>query len=356
MAEITDVDIVAGVPTTGTGTVPTLSKTNTVIGSVIETAPASDTASSGLNGRLQRIAQRVTSLITLHGAATDAKSTATDATSVTFMQVFKQISASVQSLVTAIGSTAWDLGIGTSGTRTQRMSIDTAQLAPNRTTAGAMTDGYQLVDTPTDGTNATRLGGLTETAPASDTASSGLNGRLQRIAQNVTTLIAATLKAAGPIAHDAADSTAPVKGGHKATTSLAGRTLVADADVTDSFAGIDGAQIVRPHCNLEDIVSGVAAITDGSSTSVIASAGAGVKNYITSAIFSNSSATAVTVDLRDGAAGSVKATFPVPANVSGAICNLPVPLPFSAATAVCADPSAAATTVTVTLIGFKSKV
>jgi len=35
------------------------------IGAVTETAPASDTASSGINGRLQRIAQRITSLIAL---------------------------------------------------------------------------------------------------------------------------------------------------------------------------------------------------------------------------------------------------------------------------------------------------
>jgi hypothetical protein len=34
------------------------------------------------------------------------------------------------------------------------------------------------------------VGGLTETAPATDTASSGLNGRLQRIAQRVTSMIA----------------------------------------------------------------------------------------------------------------------------------------------------------------------
>ena len=34
------------------------------------------------------------------------------------------------------------------------------------------------------------IGGLTETAPATDTASSGLNGRLQRIAQRLTSLIA----------------------------------------------------------------------------------------------------------------------------------------------------------------------
>lgn len=37
----------------------------TRLGDVIETAPATDTASSGLNGRLQRIAQRLTSLIAL---------------------------------------------------------------------------------------------------------------------------------------------------------------------------------------------------------------------------------------------------------------------------------------------------
>ena len=36
-----------------------------LLGAVTETAPASDTASSGLNGRLQRIAQRLTSLIAL---------------------------------------------------------------------------------------------------------------------------------------------------------------------------------------------------------------------------------------------------------------------------------------------------
>jgi hypothetical protein len=158
------------------------------------------------------------------------------------------------------------------------------------------------------------------------------------------------------VAHDAADSGEPLKVGHKAIAGMSGLTLVAAADRTDSYAGLDGAQYVRPHCGLEDIVSGVAAITDGSSTSVIASAGAGVKNYITSVIIANNSATAVTVDLRDGAAGSVKATLPVPANTSGVVCNFPIPLPFSAATAVCADPSAAATTITVTLLGFKSKV
>ena len=51
-------------------------------------------------------------------------------------------------------------------------------------------------------TQITDLGGVTETAPATDTASSGLNGRLQRIAQRLTSLIAllpAALTSAGSL-------------------------------------------------------------------------------------------------------------------------------------------------------------
>lgn len=86
---------------------------NTRVGDLTETAPASDTASSGLNGRLQRIAQRITSLIGI--AATEATS-----------------------------------------------------LARN-----------------------VLIGAVDETAPGTDTASSGLNGRLQRIAQRLTSIFTA---------------------------------------------------------------------------------------------------------------------------------------------------------------------
>ncbi len=41
----------------------TFTISNELLGAVDETAPATDTASSGLNGRLQRIAQRLTSLL-----------------------------------------------------------------------------------------------------------------------------------------------------------------------------------------------------------------------------------------------------------------------------------------------------
>lgn len=100
-----------------------LSSLETRAGSVTETAPATDTASSGLNGRLQRIAQRLTSLIAL--------------------------------LPSAIGQT---------------------------TKAGSLSVSVASDDD--------MVGSKTETAPASDTASSGLNGRLQRVAQRITSLIA----------------------------------------------------------------------------------------------------------------------------------------------------------------------
>lgn len=100
------------------------------IGSLTEAAPATDTASSGLNGRLQRVAQNITALISamatnhadetqLHtdlsvavvnainapttiGSKTDAKNPATDATSISAMSVWKQISASIQSMAAAV--------------------------------------------------------------------------------------------------------------------------------------------------------------------------------------------------------------------------------------------------------------
>jgi hypothetical protein len=158
----------------------------------------------------------------------------------------------------------------------------------------------------------------------------------------------------GTVAHDAVDQGNPVKIGAKAHNTLSTATLVAHGDRTDVFAGLDGVLIVRPHANLEDRISGVAAITDGSSTSVISAQSSGIRSCITTVIISNSSATNVTVDIRDGTGGSVLATFPAAANMGGAVANLPVPLCGSDATALAADPSASASTVAVTLVGFKT--
>jgi hypothetical protein len=60
---------------------------------------------------------------------------------------------------------------------------DTGALAATISTSGLATEAKQ-------DTQITDLGGVTEAAPATDTASSGLNGRMQRIAQRLTSLIA----------------------------------------------------------------------------------------------------------------------------------------------------------------------
>jgi hypothetical protein len=118
--EATPISDTNKLPVTTTGS----SADNALIGAVNETAPATDTASSGLNGRLQRIAQRITSFIALVPASLGSKAAAS---------------------------------------------------------SFAVTQSTE---------DAAQLGSLTETAPATDTASSGLNGRLQRIAQRITSLIA----------------------------------------------------------------------------------------------------------------------------------------------------------------------
>lgn len=107
--------------TTGSG-----GTTDTLIGAVNETAPATDTASSGLNGRLQRIAQRVTSLIALIPAALGQG---------TMAQSLRVVLASDQSAVAVTPSAA----VASTGTITSvnDTNADTTLLAANANRKGA---------------------------------------------------------------------------------------------------------------------------------------------------------------------------------------------------------------------------
>lgn len=64
-ANVHDAKLDGTIDTTGSVTIAELTETNSRIGAVTEAAPGTDTASSGLNGRLQRVSQRLTSLIAL---------------------------------------------------------------------------------------------------------------------------------------------------------------------------------------------------------------------------------------------------------------------------------------------------
>lgn len=159
--------------------------------------------------------------------------------------------------------------------------------------------------------------------------------------------------AMGNVAHDSVDADNPVKMGAKAIAGISTGTAVAAADRTDLYAGLDGVQITRPYCGLEDIVSARISDTAGASVAIIAAQGTGVKVYLTTVALYNSSATNVYADILDGA--TIKLTLPLPA-YGGAVINLPIPLAGTANTAWNLDVSAATTTVYATAIGFKSKV
>lgn len=230
-----------------------------------------------------------------------------------------------------------------------------------------------IITSMVPGTSATSLGKAEDAAHASgDTgvmalavrsntaaSTSGADGDYQPLITNTTGHLwvdasGQTLTVTGTVAHDAADSGSPMKVGGRATTALSALTLVADADRTNFAAGIDQVQITRPHTNLEDVVTGNATNTDGTSTQCIAAQAAGIKTYLTTIILANSHATTnCTVDIKDGT--TVKLSIPVPAN-GGAVVNLPVPLPGTAATAWNFDPSAAVMTISCSMVGFKSKV
>lgn len=206
------------------------------------------------------------------GLKADAKSTATDTTSVTAMSVLKQISASIQAAASSLAGTLTvashavtnagtfavqatlaagatniakaedvasadaDVGVPAMGVRkatpanssgtdgdyemlqmsagrlwtnslvgdgTNAVAVKAASTAPTATDPAFVVaispNSVNPNGTTTDSASApvafstegkAQLGSLTETAPASDTASSGLNGRLQRIAQRITSLIA----------------------------------------------------------------------------------------------------------------------------------------------------------------------
>jgi hypothetical protein len=188
-------------------------------GAINETAPATDTASSGLNGRLQRIAQRLTSLIA---------------------QVPAALTGSGNLKAAIVESTATVTTTGAGGT----FPVTNANLDAALSTLVPTTD----FDSKT--------GSLTEAAPASDTASSGLNGRLQRVAQRLTSLIAllpsALISNRLDVNLGAAPATVTAQGGAAVGAAAAGNPNL--------LGVVDGSGNMQ---NLKQVAASAATVTNG---------------------------------------------------------------------------------------------
>lgn len=138
----------------------------------------------------------------------------------------------------------------------------------------------------------------------------------------------------GTVAHDSAAAQNPVlNGGYAANTEP---TAVANADAVRMICDLVGKQIVLPYANPENFVSGATSdITNTTATSVIAAAGAGVRNYITQILVTNSHATVGTfVNITDGSGGTILYTGYAAAAGGGFAVTLPVPIKTTANTAL----------------------
>ena len=163
------------------------------------------------------------------------------------------------------------------------------------------------------------------------------------------------LPAGGNVAHDGVDAGNPLKVGGKATN--AEPAAVASGDRANFITDLVGKLITLPYSNPENFVSGAitSAMTGTTSTSLVAAPAAGLRNYITTIIVSNSHATVGTdVIIQDGSGGTTLLTIPAAAVYGGAVITLPTPLrqPTTATALYCANVTSGANT-KVSAVGYK---
>jgi hypothetical protein len=106
--------------------------------------------------------------------------------------------------------------------------------------AGNVDTGTQRITLAADDPAVARLGATNETMPLTDTAAAAINGRLQRIATNVSDLN----DLIGEVAHDEVDSGNPSKIGGYASAAVP--TAVAAADRVNGWFTLNGALAASP--------------------------------------------------------------------------------------------------------------
>ncbi len=268
------------------------------------------------------------------GANNDVTVTGSVAVTGTFYQATQPVSAASLPLPT---------GAATSALQTQP-GVDIGDVTVNNA-SGASAVNIQ------DGGNSITVDGTfwQATQPVSGTVTANAGTGTMAVSMATNTPL-------GTVAHDSADSGAPIKTGGRAVSAEI--TPVTTGDRTDSIHDLAGKQVVMPYANNENFVSGAitTAMTATTSTSLVAAPAAGLRNYITTIIVSNSHATVGTdVIIQDGSGGTTLMTIPAAAVYGGAVINLPVPLrqPTTATAIFCANVTTGAST-KVSAVGYKS--
>lgn len=144
-----------------------------------------------------------------------------------------------------------------------RTALNTIGSTPVHQEVVTLGDADGTLATPSAFARDVSLGSLTETAPATDTASAGINGRLQRAAQRLTSLIGKIPDQEGTWGYNAGTSGTLTLTGSKRVLSITaialgsagsftingGDTISLPYDSTDKAAS---ALTIKPMANLVD--------------------------------------------------------------------------------------------------------
>lgn len=166
--------------------------------------------------------------------------------------------------------------------------------------------------------------------------------------------LAGTLAVGGATATNVAITDNPLNNGAQAVSSE--NAAVTTARKVQLVADLVGKLIVLPYANPENFVSGVtAAMTGTTTTSLIAAPAAGLRNYVTHIIATNSHATVGTfIIIQDGSGGTTIYEGYAAAVGGGFSITFPTPLrqPTTATAIFCANVTTGANTI-VSASGYK---
>lgn len=254
-----------------------------VVGAVTETAPATDTASSGLNGRLQRIAQRLTSLIALlptglgagGGLKVDGSGTALPVSSTTLATSAKQ-----DTLAGLVGEVQ--------ASPTSNTLLDRLKALNTALTGGSSAPVYVRqadLDPTVDGVyvgTASGAGAVIGTATSGAAVTTDANGTLQQYLRGLVTILGAVT--ASPVSNSIGDRLKTI------ATSLAGILSVVGKQTTVTVTPTISA---TPDYSADDNLGGLMTLTDA----MRVSGGSGILQSIEISDHANQGPTLGTMDI-----------------------------------------------------------
>lgn len=247
-----------------------------------------------------------------------------------------------QSFLMGYNGTTWDrLRTTGTGVLTTSTVLTTGAAAIGSLTAGSAIIGKVGIDQTTPGT--TNLVALAANQTVNLAQVGGTN--------TVNGGVAGSQSVGGTVATNVAITANPINLGAQAVSSE--NSAATTARQVQLVADLVGKLIVLPYANPENFVSGTATATDTTSTSLVASPGGSLRNYITQFTVWNSSATNTYIKIQDGSGGTTLYTLPCP-TVGGSVITLPTPLRQpTTATAIFFAANASANAVFISASGYK---